>query len=138
LVKVDEYAVPEGLYYLKEHFWAKVEKEIVRSGPTDYGQKSLREVVYVELPSAGGQVKQGEAYGTVESVKAVVDLVAPVTGTVVEVNESLRDNPEPINNDPYGKGWLITIRPSNLGAELKNLMNSDAAVKYYQEVIKKG
>jgi len=138
LVKVDEYQVPEGLYYLEEHFWAKVEKDIVRTGPTDYGQKSLREVVYVELPSAGGQVKQGEAYGTVESVKAVVDLVAPVSGTVVEVNESLRDNPEPINNDPYGKGWLITIRPSNLGSELSNLMNLDAAVKYYQEVITKG
>ena len=137
-MKVDEYQVPEGLYYLEEHFWAKVEKDIVRTGPTDYGQKSLREVVYVELPSAGGQVKQGEAYGTVESVKAVVDLVAPVSGTVVEVNESLRDNPEPINNDPYGKGWLITIRPSNLGSELSNLMNLDAAVKYYQEVITKG
>ncbi len=137
MVKVDEYEVPEGLYYLKEHFWAKVEDGIVRTGPTDYGQKSLREVVYVEFPSAGGQVKQGEAYGTLESVKAVVDLVAPVSGTVVEVNESLRDNPEPINNDPYGKGWLIAIRPSNLESELGNLMNLDAAVKYHQEVVHK-
>lgn len=138
LVKVDEYEVREGLHYMKEHFWAKVEGNLVRTGATDYGQKSLREVVFVELPSVGGQVKQGEAYGTVESVKAVVDLVAPVTGTVSEVNESLRDNPEPINNDPYGKGWLITIRPSDLNSELGNLMNFDAAVKYHQEVAKKG
>ena len=138
LVKVGEYEVREGFYYMKEHFWAKVEGNIVRMGATDYGQKSLREVVFVELPSPGGQVKQGEAYGTVESVKAVVDLVAPVTGTVVEVNESLRDNPEPINNDPYGKGWLITIRPSSLDSELKNLMSFDAAVKYHEEVVKKG
>ena len=138
MVKVDEYEVREGLHYMKEHFWAKVEGNLVRTGATDYGQKSLREVVFVELPSVGGQVKQGEAYGTVESVKAVVDLVAPVTGTVSEVNESLRDNPEPINNDPYGKGWLITIRPSDLNSELGNLMNFDAAVKYHQEVAKKG
>ena len=138
MVKVDEYEVREGFYYVKEHFWAKVEGNIVRMGATDYGQKSLREVVFVELPSPGGQVNQGEAYGTVESVKAVIDLVAPVTGTVVEVNESLRDNPEPINNDPYGKGWLITIRPSSLDSELKNLMNFDAAVKFYQEVVRKG
>ncbi|MEM2921393.1 MAG: glycine cleavage system protein GcvH [Candidatus Bathyarchaeia archaeon] len=136
MVKVGDYEVREGLYYVKEHFWAKIEGGIVRTGATDYGQKSLREVVYVELPSVGSQVKQGEAYGTVESVKAVVDLIAPISGTVIEVNDSLRDNPEPINNDPYGKGWLIAIRPSALDSELRNLMDTDAAVKFYQELVK--
>jgi glycine cleavage system H protein len=115
-----------------------MEDNIVRVGATDYGQKALREVVYVDLPSAGGGVKQGEAYGTVESVKAVVDLVAPVSGRVVEVNERLRDNPDAINRDPYGDGWLIAIEPSNLEQELKNLMNFNEAVKFYEEIVKKG
>jgi len=138
LVEVGDYEVREGLYYIKEHFWAKIEGNTVRVGATDYGQKALREVVYIELPSSGSPVKQGEAYGTVESVKAVVDLVAPASGTIVEVNEKLRDNPEAINSDPYGEGWLVVIQPSNLDAELKNLMNYDAGVEFYDEIVKKG
>ena len=138
MVKVGDYEVKEGLYYVKEHFWAKIEGDSVRTGATDYGQKALREVVYVELPQAGDQVNQGEAYGTVESVKAVVDLIAPVSGTIRMVNEALRDNPEAINSDPYGEGWLITIAPSNLQAELKNLMDFGAASKFYEEIVKKG
>lgn len=138
MVKVGDYEVKEGLYYVKEHFWAKIEGNTVRSGATDYGQKALREVVYTELPDAGTQVKQGEAYGTVESVKAVVDLIAPVSGTIKEVNEALRDSPEAINSDPYGEGWLVTIAPSNLQVELKNLMDFEAARKFYEEIVKKG
>jgi len=138
LVKVGDYEVKEGLYYVKEHFWAKIEGDSVRTGATDYGQKALREVVYVELPQVGDQVNQGEAYGTVESVKAVVDLIAPVSGTIRMVNEALRDNPEAINSDPYGEGWLITIAPSDLQAELKNLMDFGAASKFYEEIVKKG
>jgi len=138
LVKVGDYEVKEGLYYVKEHFWAKIEGDSVRTGATDYGQKALREVVYVELPQVGDQVNQGETYGTVESVKAVVDLIAPVSGTIRMVNEALRDNPEAINSDPYGEGWLITIAPSDLQAELKNLMDFGAASKFYEEIVKKG
>ena len=138
MVKVGDYEVKEGLYYVKEHFWVKIEGDSVRTGATDYGQKALREVVFVELPEAGSQVKQGEAYGTVESVKAVVDLIAPVSGAIRMVNEALRDNPEAINSDPYGEGWLITIAPSDLQAELKNLMDFGAASKFYEEIVKKG
>jgi glycine cleavage system H protein len=138
LVKVGDYEVKEGLYYGKEHFWAKIEGNTIRTGATDYGQKSLREVVYVELPTAGTQIKQGEAYGTVESVKAVVDLIAPFSGTIEAVNEVLRDNPEAINSDPYGEGWLITIAPSNMQSELKNLMDFNAATAFHEEIIKKG
>lgn len=138
MVKVGDYEVREGLYYVKEHFWAKIEGDIVRTGATDYGQKALREVVFVELPEAGSQVKQGEAYGTVESVKAVVDLIAPVSGTIRMVNEALRDNPEAINSDPYGEGWLVTIAPSDLQAELKGLMDFEAARRFYEEIVKKG
>lgn len=136
MVNVGEYEVREGLYYHKEHFWARVESGLVRFGATDYGQKSLKEVVFVELPSVGDAVKQNEPYGTLESVKAVVDLIAPVGGTVKEVNKKLLDNPEPINQDPYGEGWLILVTPSSLDAELKNLMTFEAAVNWYKEVVK--
>ena len=136
MVQVDEYEICEGLYYQKDHFWAKVEAGQVRVGATDYGQKALKEVVFVELPSEGDAVTQNEPYGTVESVKAVVDLIAPVSGTIKEVNEELLDNPEPINQDPYGEGWLILITPSNLEDELGNIMNFEAAVEWYKEVVK--
>jgi glycine cleavage system H protein len=138
LVKIGDYEVKEGLYYVKEHFWARVEGDIIHSGITDYGQKALREVVYIELPEAGTNVKQGEAYGTIESVKAVVDLIAPVSGVIKSVNEPLRDNPEAINSDPYGEGWLATIEPSNLLEELKNLMDFAAATAFHEEIVKKG
>lgn len=136
LVNVDEYEVREGLYYHKEHFWAKIEDGNVRLGATDYGQKTLKEVVFIELPTVGDDIEQNEPYGTLESVKAVVDLIAPVTGNVKEVNEDLLDNPESINQDPYGDGWLIVITSSNLDAELKNLMNFEAAVEWHKEVVK--
>jgi len=132
MVKVGDFEVREGLYYNKEHFWAKIENGVVRIGPTDYGQKALKEVVFIDLPSEGGTVSQNESYGTVESVKAVVDLIAPLSGTIEKVNDSLKDNPEPVNKDPYGKGWLITIKPSNLNDELKNLMDFKAAVEFHK------
>jgi glycine cleavage system H protein len=135
MVNVGEYEVPEGLYYHKEHFWARVEDGLVRFGATDYGQKALKEVVFVELPSAGDTVTQNEPYGTIESVKAVVDLIALVSGTIEEVNEELLDNPESINSDPYGEGWLITVAPSALESELPNIMADAAAVEFYKEVV---
>ena len=136
MVQVDEYKICEELFYQKDHYWAKVEDNLVRIGATDYGQKALKEVVFIELPSVGDTVTQNEPYGTVESVKAVVDLIAPVSGTVEKVNEELLDNPEPINKDPYGEGWLIRITPSNLDTELGNIMSFEAAVDWYKEVVK--
>jgi glycine cleavage system H protein len=135
MVNIGEYEVREGLYYHKEHFWARMENGLVRFGTSDYGQKSLKEVVFVELPSTGDTVTQNEPYGTLESVKAVVDLVALVSGTVKEVNEELLDNPESINSDPYGEGWLIAISPSDLDGELQNIMTDESAVAWYKELI---
>jgi glycine cleavage system H protein len=138
LVKVGDYEVKEGLYYIKEHFWAKIEGDTIRTGASDYGQKALREVVYVELPRTDSMVEQGQAYGSIESVKAVVDLIAPISGRIKTVNEALRDNPEAINSDPYGEGWLVVIQPSNLEAELKGLMDFNATLKFYEDLVKKG
>ena len=119
----------------KEHFWAKIEDGLVRFGATDYGQKALKEIVFVELLEVGDEVKQNDAYGTLESVKAVVDLIAPVSGTVKEVNEALMDNPDAINKDPYGNGWLITVTPSDADGELENIMDFDAAVDWYKALV---
>ena len=132
MVKVENYEVPEGLYYSKEFTWVKVEGDLIRMGITDYAQKSLREIVYAELPSVGTEVKQGEPYGTLESVKAVSDLVAAVSGTIQEVNDEAQSKPEMLNEDPYGKAWLIVVKPSNLQAELANLMDFNAAVEWHK------
>ena len=138
MVKVDGYDVPEGLYYTKDFEWLKIEGDKVRMGITDYAQKQLREIVYVELPSSGATVKQNEPYGTVESVKSVSDLVAAVSGTIEEVNAEVQEKPEILNQDPYGKGWLLVVKPSNLQAELANLMDINQAVEWYKSLVKKG
>jgi glycine cleavage system H protein len=132
MVKVGAYEVPEGLYYSKDFEWIKIEGDKVRMGITDYAQKSLREIVYAELPIAGGDVKQGEPYGTVESVKAVSDLIAAVSGTIEEVNDEVQSKPELLNEDPFGKGWIVVVKPANLQAELANLMDFNAAVEWHK------
>jgi glycine cleavage system H protein len=132
MVKVEGYEVPEGLYYSKDFEWIKIEGDKVRMGVTDYAQKALREIVYAELPSAGSQVKQNEPYGTVESVKAVSDLIAAISGTIEEVNEEVQSKPETLNEDPFGKGWLIVVKPANLQAELANLMDFNSAVEWHK------
>jgi len=130
MVKVEAYEVPEGLYYSKDFGWIKIEGDKVRMGITDYAQKSLREIVYAELPSVGSEVKQSEPYGTLESVKAVSDLVAAVSGTIEEVNDEVQSKPEILNEDPYVKGWLVVVKPSNLQAELVNLMEFNKSVEW--------
>ena len=127
----EEYKVEEGLYYTKEHEWArKLDDGLVEVGVDDYAQSQLHEIVYVELPEVGAEVKQLEAIGALESVKAVSDFYCPVGGEVVEVNEALLDSPELINNDPYGEGWIARIKPSQLEEDLVNLMDAEAYREY--------
>jgi glycine cleavage system H protein len=132
MVKVEAYEVPEGLYYSKDFAWVKIEGDKVRVGITDYAQKSLREIVYAELPEVGLQVKQGEPYGTLESVKAVSDLVSAVTGTIEEVNEEVQSKPETLNEDPYNNGWLLVVKPTNLQADLDSILDFNAAVEWHK------
>src|SRR6202453_4061437 len=101
--------LPQELMYTKDHEWAQVDDNVVSVGITEYAQDALGEVVYVELPEEGQKVTQNEPFGVVESVKAVSDLIAPVSGTVVEVNEALTEQPGNVNDDPYGDGWMIRI-----------------------------
>lgn len=115
--------VPEEFYYTKDHEWAQVDENVVTVGITEYAQDSLGEVVYVDLPEEGQKVTQGERFGVVESVKAVSDLNAPVSGTVIEVNMSMMDNPGALNDDPMNDGWLIRIE-MDTEKELANLMRA--------------
>lgn len=133
MVKVNNYEVPEDLYYSNDFEWIKLEGDKVRMGITDYAQKQLREIVYAELPEAGMEVKQNEPYGTLESVKAVSDLVAAISGTVEEINSDVQSKPEILNEDPYVKGWLVIVKPANLQAELANLMDFNAAVEWHKK-----
>ena len=117
--------VPESLRYTKDHEWAKIEGNRVRVGITDHAQSELTDVVYVEFPPVGKVVKQGDVLGTVESVKAVSEIFAPVSGKVVEVNKALEDAPEQVNKDPYGSGWMVVLEPSD-AAEATSLLDAGA------------
>ena len=115
--------VPEDLHYSKDHEWVRVDGTIAIVGITDYAQNSLGDVVYVELPKPNDEFAQNEAFGSVESVKAVSEVFSPVSGTVAQVNESLNDEPERVNADPYGEGWMIRIRMSSPG-EVDSLLTA--------------
>lgn len=106
---MSNFNVPEEYYYTKDHEWAQVDENVVTVGITEYAQDALGEIVYVELPEEGQKVTQSESFGVVESVKAASDLVAPVSGTVIEVNTSIVDDPGVLNDDPVNDGWLIRI-----------------------------
>ena len=136
MVKVDDYEIVEGLYYSKEFFWVRIENGKARMGITDYAQKQLREIVFAELPSVGGTITQNEPFGSVESVKAVSDLIAPLSGTIEQVNEEVTSKPELLNEDPFGKGWLLIVAPDNLDAELKTLMDFNASVEWHKSLLK--
>ncbi len=132
-----EYSVPEGFYYTKDHEWVRVEGDKCRVGVTDYAQKSLHEIVYVELPKTGIKVAQMQSLGTVESVKAVADVFSPVSGEVSEVNNSLSDAPELVNKSPYGEGWITVITPEDLKKELPGLMKPEAYKEFLRKITEK-
>ncbi len=117
--------VPENLKYSNDHEWVAVDGDTATIGITDYAQGELGDLVFVELPDVGSEANQGESFGTVEAVKAVSDLFAPVSGEVVEINEALADDPEVVNKDPYGGGWMIKVKMSNAD-ELDALLDADA------------
>jgi glycine cleavage system H protein len=125
--------VPKDLKYTREHEWAKQDGDRMRVGITAYAQEQLGDVVFVELPKVGAKVTASKNFGVVESVKAVSDLFAPVSGEVVEVNAELAQKPEIINQDPYGKGWMLVVKPSSKG-EWDQLLTAEQ----YEELIAQG
>lgn len=115
---------PKDLKYSKDHDWARVEGNVVTLGITDHAQESLGDVVFVELPAVGATVTAGQSYGTVESVKAVSDIVAAVSGSVIAVNEAILDAPDTLNQDPYGQGWLVRVEATDRSA-MEAMMNAE-------------
>lgn len=115
--------IPSNLRYTKEHEWIRVEGDVAYVGITDYAQSELGEIVFVDINTEGETLAQDEVFGSVEAVKTVSDLNMPVTGEVLEINESINDQPELVNNDPYGEGWMIKISVSN-PEELETLLDA--------------
>lgn len=123
-------SIPKDLRYSEEHEWAKAEGDKVRVGITDFAQHELGDIVFVELPEVGAELKANEPFGSVESVKTVSELYAPISGKVVEINSDLEDSPELVNESPYEKAWMIVIEPSD-SSELDQLMTAEQ----YEEMI---
>lgn len=124
-------SIPKELRYSEEHEWVKVEGDKVRVGITDFAQSELGDIVFVELPEVGAEVKADEPFGSVESVKTVSELYAPISGKVVEVNEDLSDSPEYVNESPYEKAWMVLIEPTN-ASDVDKLMTAEE----YENMIK--
>ena len=127
-----DYDIPEDRRYSAEDEWARLEEERVSVGITDYAQQQLGDIVFVELPAVGTTVEKGEPFGVIESVKAVSDLYAPVSGQVVEVNTDLTEHPEHVNEDCYGDGWMLTIAVED-SAEYDSLLDASAYRRHVAE-----
>jgi len=126
--------VPDGLLYTKEHEWIRIDNHLGTIGITDYAQDALGDVTFVELPKVGDSIRQFEAFSSVESVKAVSDVYAPMSGKIVKVNDGLMESPELINQSPYDKGWIVVIEISDEN-EKKNLMTASEYRKYLEGII---
>ena len=132
------YVFPDDLKFEKNHYWAKVDGDVVITGAGEFISKQAGEITFVDLPEEGDQLTQGKPFGSIESGKWVGRIYAVVSGEVVEVNSALEDEPEKINEAPYGDGWICKIKPSNLAAELSNLMGPDDTLrKFIDEEISK-
>ena len=126
--------VPDGLLYTKEHEWIRIDNHLGTIGITDYAQDALGDVTFVELPKVGDSIRQFEAFSSVESVKAVSDVYAPMSGKIIKVNDGLLESPELINQSPYDKGWIVVIEISDEN-EKKNLMTASEYRKYLEGII---
>lgn len=124
--------LPEDLKYTREHEWVAIEGSVATIGITDHAQEQLGDVVFVELPGVGDRIEKADAFGVVESTKAVSDVYAPLSGEVSEVNDDLPDNPELINEDPYGDGWMVKVTIGDK-ADLEDLMTADEYRKFIEE-----
>jgi glycine cleavage system H protein len=134
-MEIEGYQFPDDLYYHKEHYWARIEKDAVVMGATDFAQKLAGEITYVELPEEGRKLEQGRPCGSMETGKWVGRIYAVVSGSVVEANQDLEDTPELINESPYEAGWICKIKPSNLDQELKTLLPINALPAFIRSEI---
>ncbi|RMF94935.1 MAG: glycine cleavage system protein H [Candidatus Schekmanbacteria bacterium] len=137
MAKIEGYEMPDELYYHTEHSWARVEDGNVRVGMTDFFQQQAGAVVYVDLPDEDDDVEAGEVCGKIQTRKWIGKLVAPVGGTIIEVNEEVNEDNTLINKDPYNEGWILLIEPSNLDEDLGNLIHGDKVEEWIKSEIKR-
>ncbi|TET19490.1 glycine cleavage system protein GcvH [Candidatus Bathyarchaeota archaeon] len=136
-MKVNTYDIPERYYYTKEHEWILIENaDTAKIGVTDYAQKALREITYFYVGKKGAEVKRMETICKIESVKCVSEILSPLSGLVLRFNNALFDTPGIINQDPYGKGWITIIRPTNLDKELEKLLKPELYAEHIKELTK--
>lgn len=136
MTKVEEYNLPDELYYHKDHAWVKIESDgNIRVGMNDFYQKSAGDTTYIDLPFEGDEVKQGETCGKIQSAKWVGKFVSPLSGEIVKVNEALEDDSTLINKSPYEKGWIMIIKASNLNGELKTLLHGKNVEQWLKKEI---
>ncbi len=136
MAEIEGYNLPEELYYHSEHMWVRKEGDLIRVGLNDFSQKLSGELSFIELPETSGEVKANQVIGSYETGKWMGKIYAPVAGEVVEINEELEDDPTLINSDPYGAGWMFTMRPSE-PSQVDALMQGDAAVDWIKAEIEK-
>ena len=137
-MEFEGYVFPDELKYEKNHFWAKVDGDVVVTGATEFISKQAGDITFVDLPEEGDDLNQGKPFGSIESGKWVGRIYAVVSGEITEVNRELEDEPEKVNADPYGDGWICKIKPSNLAGDIANLMSADDSFKdFVREEIKK-
>ena len=136
MTTIKGYNLPDELYYHKDHAWVKLEDDNkVRIGMSDFYQKTAGDTTYIDLPFEGDDVEQGETCGKIQSAKWVGKFVSPLSGEILEINEELEDDCTLINNDPYGEGWIMTMEPSNLEEELKDLYHGDTIEEWLKKEI---
>jgi glycine cleavage system H protein len=135
-MRVNDIEIPEELYYSKEHEWVKLEGKEAVVGITDYAQKQLHDIVYVEVPKVGTDITQFQTMGTVESVKSTSEVFTPVTGNVIKVNGELAESPELLNQDPYEKGWLARIALKDFNSDVKKLLTAQQYADYVKNMEK--
>ena len=137
MANIKGYDMPDELYYHEEHSWARVEGNRVTVGMDDMFQKEAGDIVFVDLPEEEDEVEQGEVCGKIQSRKWIGKLCAPVSGEIVEINEDLEDDTSLVNQDPYGKGWILVIEATDLENELSNLMHGDSLLPFIDQEIKR-
>ena len=137
-MEFEGYVFPDELKYEKNHFWARIVGDLVVTGATEFISKQAGDITFVDLPEEGDELSQGKPFGSIESGKWVGRIYAVVSGEITEVNRELEDEPEKVNADPYGEGWICKIKPSNLDADIAGLMSANDAFKdFVREEIKK-
>ncbi|MEM1575427.1 MAG: glycine cleavage system protein GcvH [Nitrososphaerota archaeon] len=137
MIEIEGYKIIENLLYSKDHVWIKIENNKAKIGITDYIQKNLHDIVYIELPEINSNIHQGKKLALIESIKTISEIHSPLTGKILKTNEELKSKPGLINESPYENGWIAIIKPINFEKEKSNLLNFEEYLEYIRKIIEK-